>query len=94
MSTTKSSLEAQLFQVQKEIDNLSVEKEAFVEEQTVLKKEIVDLHDKLAIATAEVSMSWYCSLYVHVNYYRLSCTKKTLRMSGKIGKRLTILKKR
>ena len=60
MSTSKSSLEAQLFQSQENNDNLSVEKETFVQDRAVLKQEIVDLHDKLAIATAEVSISvWY-----------------------------------
>ncbi len=57
MSTTNSSLEAQLFQAQEKIDSLSVKKEAFVQERAVLNQEIVDLHDKLAIATAEVSIS-------------------------------------
>ncbi|XP_064386040.1 cingulin-like isoform X3 [Halichondria panicea] len=56
LSTTNSSLEAQLFQAQEKIDNLSVEKEAFVQERAVLKQEIVDLHDKLAIATAEAEL--------------------------------------
>ncbi len=53
MSTSKSSMEAKLFQA---LDNLSVEKEAFVHERAVLKQEIVDLHDKLGFATAEVSI--------------------------------------
>ncbi len=57
MSTTNSSLEAQLFQAQEKIDNLSVEKEAFVQERAVLKQEFVELHDKLGFATAEVSIS-------------------------------------
>ncbi|XP_064385737.1 cingulin-like protein 1 isoform X5 [Halichondria panicea] len=56
LSTTNSSLEAQLFQAQEKIDNLSVEKEAFVQERAVLKQEIFDLHDKLAIATAEAEL--------------------------------------
>ena len=62
MSTSKSSLEAQLLQAQENIENLSAEKEVFVQERAVMKQEIVYLQDKLAIATAEVSMSvWYCT---------------------------------
>ncbi|XP_064387879.1 adventurous-gliding motility protein Z-like [Halichondria panicea] len=53
LSTSKSSMEAKLFQA---LDNLSVEKEAFVQERAVLKQEIVDLHDKLAITTAEAEL--------------------------------------
>ena len=55
--TTKSSLENQLLQAKESVDNLSVEKESFLQERTVLKQEIVDLHDKLAIVTAEVYIS-------------------------------------
>ncbi len=46
---------------------MDVEREAFVQERTVMKQEIVDLHNKLAIATAEVSMSGcQCSIIVHL----------------------------
>ncbi len=66
MSTTKTSLEAQLLQAQENIENLSVEKEVFVQERTVMKQEIVYLQDKLAIATAEVHVCQYGIVHLHV----------------------------
>ena len=74
MSTTKSSLEAQLFQAQENIENLSVEKEVFVQERTVMQQEIVYLQDKLAIATAEVSIIMvhvYC-IYIPIRPHKLN----------------------
>ncbi len=61
--TTKSSLENQLLQAKESVNILSVEKESFLQERTVLKQEIVDLHDKLAIVTTEVSIIIMVHLY-------------------------------
>ena len=58
--TTKSSLEVQ---AKESVNHISVEKESFLQERTVLKQEIVDLHDKLAIVTAEVSIIIMVHLY-------------------------------
>ncbi len=61
--TTKSSLEVQ---AKESVNHISVEKESFLQERTVLKQEIVDLHDKLAIVTVEVK-AYHIYTYIHVH---------------------------